>query len=748
MTESAIVGRGGNDTLATASTTRYSRLVGESDFDGNGTATEANAQLKWRNAGTAQNLYIQVPTNGRSTASTLTLRQGGADSALSISITGSTTGQFTDLSTVSIADGDLLNYALTTGTGTGSINVTSCAFEMVTSGQCGTMLAGGTPVGMTAVTATSSTRFTRPNADDASWGTNETGESVYFPVACTLSNLQFSVSANTWGSACTIKSRKNGADGGQSISIPATTTGFFEDTTNTDSLAAGDRVGFAIVTPAGSGSITTTTGGFLAKSSTANKTPLLGPYFSTLTTNALYLSLYGGSGVVTAEASAESRTPIAVVLSNMYVHVASNASTTTVTVVSRVNGANGNQSISISASATGLFEDTTNTDSLAAGDLFAYQVSTSTTGVLSGSTMGGVATFGTSGVYTLTAGSASYAVTGTAAGLARSRIMAGASGSYALLGTAAAFAKGKRIAADTAAYAQTGTAAAFSRTRNMAAASAAYALTGTNAGLQRALKLVAGSASYAVIGTDAAFRLDRVLAANTAGYALSGTDASLRSARLLAALSGSYAVTGTAATLTAAGVGAYTLPADSASYVLTGATVVLKAGRSLAGDSAAYALTGSIAAMRAARRIAADTAAYAVTGTAAGLRRTSSLPANTAAYALTGTATALRAGRNLAGATASYALTGTAALFSRGRPMMAGSGSYSLDGQTVGFRTTYVISAESGVFILTGQVAALTWSNAPFWVPAGQTGETWSSVAANSETWTPVSATAETWTAA
>ncbi len=65
-------------------------------------------------------------------------------------------------------------------------------------------------------------------------------------------------------------------------------------------------------------------------------------------------------------------------LSHLYVRVSANAQTSATTVTSRKNAGAGAQSVSIAAGATGAFEDTVNSDSLANGDTAGTQVATGT----------------------------------------------------------------------------------------------------------------------------------------------------------------------------------------------------------------------------------------------------------------------------------------------------------------------------------------------------------------------------------
>lgn len=83
---------------------------------------------------------------------------------------------------------------------------------------------------------------------------------------------------------------------------------------------------------------------------------------------------------VTVEASTQTRMRSAGVMSQMSCYVATNTLDNTTTVRSRLNTANGNQTFTIVAGATGYFRDLANTDNIAAADLFNYTFVTTASG--------------------------------------------------------------------------------------------------------------------------------------------------------------------------------------------------------------------------------------------------------------------------------------------------------------------------------------------------------------------------------
>ncbi len=91
------------------------------------------------------------------------------------------------------------------------------------------------------------------------------------------------------------------------------------------------------------------------------------------------------NGLSTTESLIQIPIPAACTLSNLYVNVTANASTTDITVTVRKNGVSTAIVATITALTTGAFVDTTHSATFAAGDLISYQISASTVGVVVGS---------------------------------------------------------------------------------------------------------------------------------------------------------------------------------------------------------------------------------------------------------------------------------------------------------------------------------------------------------------------------
>lgn len=204
-----------------------------------------------------------------------------------------------------------------------------------------------------------------------------------WPRASTFKNLLVYVSTNAAANTTTISFRIGGSSSSLTVPISAAATGWFEDASNSASVALNDDINFEILrTDAGAVAIERINVSELSSDVSivagawVNSAQGLGTASATR-----YISSSGVAATINAtETTNGIRSWIAraATASKMRINVTANARSTTTTFTSRVNGADGNQTIPITATSTGWFEDASNTDSLAAGDTFNYKIVTST----------------------------------------------------------------------------------------------------------------------------------------------------------------------------------------------------------------------------------------------------------------------------------------------------------------------------------------------------------------------------------
>lgn len=209
----------------------------------------------------------------------------------------------------------------------------------------------------------------------------EAGAQTTYRTAGTLSGLRIYVTINNQNGATVLKSRVNGADGSQSLSTTASTTGEYADIINSDSISAGDEVnGYWDSTASSSGQIAVDIleTHFAATTNTVARHAFVGANNLLSTASALYWPPAGShTGTAnTVETHALSLLGTACTVKNLFVNVTINtynAQTDYSTWIDTGSGGvQGACITSIAASTTGIVEDTSNSDSLAAGDLLAY----------------------------------------------------------------------------------------------------------------------------------------------------------------------------------------------------------------------------------------------------------------------------------------------------------------------------------------------------------------------------------------
>lgn len=345
---------------------------------GNPTITESNVKATIRRAGIASYLTIFLTANSVTATSTARLRKNGANTALVVSMTASTTGNFEDTTNTdnTIVAGDDLNYSIVTGATGTSINVNRMSFVFdqtddttITHTKLGSNLDGAS-----FASASSSTFCTVIGG--TSFNTTESNVQRRIKKAGSLKFLDVRILTNARTTATTIITRKNGADGAQSVSIGSTATGKFEDTTNTDTVATDDLFDYKLTTGTGTQSITIHHIACSFESSTTD-VPLIISHASsgiTSTSSPRYFPAAGNvSSTLTTETDALTKIRLDGVISNLSIHVGANT-TTVATGRLRINQANSSLSVSIGSGATGHFEDTTNTGTIASGDIVTYSI--------------------------------------------------------------------------------------------------------------------------------------------------------------------------------------------------------------------------------------------------------------------------------------------------------------------------------------------------------------------------------------
>lgn len=211
----------------------FSKLCGGYEFIG-ATTTEANAQFKQRAVGAYTHLFTNYNTNSNAGTVTVSLRKNGANGNNTLATTG--TGNFQDTThSDSIASGDLTCIGWSSATAGTSVPTQAIAVFSPTNHQWD---AGSNTSGPTG--SSGNTIFQVLAGQNPAGGQIvETNAQYLFRFGTTTQNLRSNVLSNS-GTACSENYRANGANGNQSASITAATTGYFEDATHHDTIVSGD----------------------------------------------------------------------------------------------------------------------------------------------------------------------------------------------------------------------------------------------------------------------------------------------------------------------------------------------------------------------------------------------------------------------------------------------------------------------------------------------------------------------------
>lgn len=249
MTSSFIVCRADSNVVS-ANSSYFSPIVGTFAFNTN---FEARVETPVRDAGVFSNLFAYVSANILTVTATLTLRKSQADTSVLVTWTAGTTGLREDTTnTATFAATDEVSQQLgipADPTHNLTIEMTGVQFAPTTTSNCVSLLgcySAGAPISSASITT-----YLSPHGGLGTPDSSETNEKFRIRTASVAQDLYTYVTSNARTTDTVIKTRKNGADGGQSVTYTSGQTGVKEDTSGTDTLSAGDDYNIAVTTNAG-----------------------------------------------------------------------------------------------------------------------------------------------------------------------------------------------------------------------------------------------------------------------------------------------------------------------------------------------------------------------------------------------------------------------------------------------------------------------------------------------------------------
>jgi hypothetical protein len=346
--------------------------------------TESDTTRAFRTAGILSNFNVLVRLNTVSGNSTLNVRKNTADGNLSVSITGSTTGQFSDISnTDTVAAGDNMNFKFVTGTGS-SNTITLSQLYLVFNPDDRSLTYSLASASIGASSSSNGVGYVQLSGNyNGNLVTTEAFVANDINITGTMKNLYVNTIANTKNASSTVRIRKNAGNGNLVVTMGASTTGVFEDTSNTDSIALNDDVCYARDTSASSSGSLSMTILSVEMTTTDNTFMLNGGTTNGLTTDfnsKWYTGLSGRLNLSAVISSKTTKMMIKTAISNLTAISSANTCNETTTWYLLKNSVAANGTISITASTTGTFEDTTNTDLFYPDDEVAVELNTQASG--------------------------------------------------------------------------------------------------------------------------------------------------------------------------------------------------------------------------------------------------------------------------------------------------------------------------------------------------------------------------------
>lgn len=341
-------------------------------------ATEVNTQCLARAAYTWENIGTRVIQNNLDATTSVFARLNGADqSALEVQIGANSTGFFEDdTGSVSVADGDLINYRIATAAGAmdDTIEFTVIMSQL----QHASLTRPIAIIGGDSSLLHSNTAYHPVVGGAGSPGAIESEAQLTLRQDVTFSNFRIVVTENSISNVSTVNFREGGANTSLSFSIAASTTGSFEDT-DSEVVTTGSSINYQIVTGVGhsanrivmsvyqllqAGDVT---GRILGNgSATPNDHPI------NVTRNLPLEAILEDFSTTESEAQVEA--PFDFDVTDMIVRVIFNCLTTaTTTITLRADGFNTFLGISIAALSTGIFEDS-DTISIGVDELINWQL--------------------------------------------------------------------------------------------------------------------------------------------------------------------------------------------------------------------------------------------------------------------------------------------------------------------------------------------------------------------------------------
>jgi hypothetical protein len=230
-------------TISANNVTKYHALDGSPG----GTVSALTVAYRMKTTSTFKNLKINIPTNSRTTTTTVGFMINQVAGQEIISISSGTTGLFEDTThTDLVISNQFVCYYSIWGAEATTLTTNYFGTEFTDSnGNFYFLSVSGSGTINSAVTNYYGLSGSLPQLF-----TTESSVQCLAQLAMMLRNLELRILPTNNGitATSTFRFRKNGANGNQLISLPSATAGYFEDMTNTDSVVATDEINYQLIT--------------------------------------------------------------------------------------------------------------------------------------------------------------------------------------------------------------------------------------------------------------------------------------------------------------------------------------------------------------------------------------------------------------------------------------------------------------------------------------------------------------------
>jgi len=331
-------------------------------------------QNKSYNGGTFSGMWVYIPSNTRVTDTLIRFVNNGVVGNQSITIPAGATGFFADtINTDTVVAGDEYAIGVTFPVGGNTINISQLG--MLYDDSSGNYVSKYCGTGSAVLN--NITRYTgmAGNSGGAATAATEGRQQTTINADGAIKNLTIRAYVNSHTADITYTVRVNGVNSGCTVTVPAGTLGFYEDTVNTVAVVAGDVVTIETTAGASTGTLTCVLGldyessglatvtGSLSGSLTGI-TPGLGKFYRLNCSGARNLLLVQSQLYVTGNYTVK----------NPRVRIWTNGHNATSTWTLQKNGVDTAAVLSVPATTPGEFVDSVNTVDCVPGDLLNWKL--------------------------------------------------------------------------------------------------------------------------------------------------------------------------------------------------------------------------------------------------------------------------------------------------------------------------------------------------------------------------------------